>query len=134
MPRSAICLAAGLFLVAAPALADQAGAGGVRPPIPKTGEDVYVMVCQGCHMPGGVGAEGAAKYPALANNPRMGTNAYVISIIEKGRGGMPPFSRMPPQLVADVTNYLRTHFGNNYPQPVTAADVLPFAKAPASDR
>jgi mono/diheme cytochrome c family protein len=131
MFRPAIGLAAGLLVLATPALADQAGSGGVRPPVPKSGEDVYVMVCQGCHMPGGVGAEGAAKYPALASNPRMATSAYVISIIEKGRGGMPPFYRMSPEQVAAVTNYLRTHFGNNYPQPVTADDVRPFAKPPA---
>jgi mono/diheme cytochrome c family protein len=128
MSRTAIGVAASLLLLASPSLADQSGGGGQRPPVPKTGEEVYVMVCQGCHMRGGVGAEGAAKYPALANNPRMGTSAYVISIVEKGRGGMPGFYRMSPQQVAAVVNYLRTHFGNSYPQPVTADDVRPFAK------
>jgi mono/diheme cytochrome c family protein len=136
MKRVPIALAAAaLALAATPAVADEPGAGGTRPLVPKTGEEVYKMVCESCHMPGGAGAQGAARFPALASNPRLATPAYAISVIEKGKGGMPWFSDMlTPEQVAAVTNYLRTHFGNNYPQPVTAADVLPFAKPPASDR
>jgi mono/diheme cytochrome c family protein len=28
-----------------------------------------------------------------------------------------------PAQIANVTGYIRTHFGNNYPAPVTAEDV-----------
>jgi mono/diheme cytochrome c family protein len=124
-----------LAAVATPVLADEPGPGGSKPPIPKDGREIYVFYCQACHMAGGKGAEGAGKFPALASNPRLGTTAYAISIIEKGRGGMPWFSdQLSPTQVAQVVAYLRTNFGNNYPEPVTANDVLPFAKPPKSER
>jgi mono/diheme cytochrome c family protein len=129
MKRVPIALAAAALALAASAAADEPGAGGTRPLVPKTGEEVYKMVCESCHMPGGAGAQGAARFPALASNPRLATPAYAISVIEKGKGGMPWFSDMlTPEQVAAVTNYLRTHFGNNYPQPVTVEDVRAFAK------
>lgn len=128
----ALALAAAL---AAPALADEPGPGGTKPLVPKTGEEVYRYVCQACHMEGGKGAEGAGRFPALANNPKLGTASYAIYMIEKGKGGMPYFSdSLTPAQVAAVVTYLRTHFGNNYPEPVTEAQVLPFAKPPAGGR
>ena len=124
-----------LAAIATPVLADEPGPGGTKPPIPKDGREIYVFYCQACHMEGGKGAEGAGKFPALANNPRLGTTAYAISIVEKGRAGMPWFSdQLSPTQVAQVVTYLRTNFGNNYKDPVTAADVQPFAKPPKSER
>ncbi|HEX7946549.1 MAG TPA: cytochrome c [Phenylobacterium sp.] len=124
-----------LAAIATPVLADEPGPGGTKPPIPRDGREIYVFYCQACHMEGGKGAEGAAKFPALANNPRLGTSAYAISMIEKGRGGMPWFSdQLTPAQVAELVTYLRTNFGNNYKDPVTAADVQPFAKPPKSER
>ncbi len=124
-----------LAAMATPAFADEPGPGGSKPPIPKDGREIYVFYCQACHMEGGKGAEGAGKFPALANNPRLGTTAYAISIVEKGRGGMPWFSdQLSPTQVAQVVSYLRTNFGNSYKDPVTAADVQPFAKPPKSER
>ena len=38
--------------------------------MPQSGEALYADICQGCHMPGGVGAVGAGAYPALAKNPK----------------------------------------------------------------
>jgi mono/diheme cytochrome c family protein len=115
----------------APAHADAPGAGGYRAPVPKDGREIYVFYCQACHMADAKGAVGAGAFPALANNPRLGTAAYTITIIEKGRGAMPWFSGLKPEQVAQVANYVRTNFGNNYPEPITAAEVERIAKRPA---
>ena len=131
-PVRALALAVLLALGAGhPAAADEPGPGGSRPPVPKTGEEVYRMVCQACHMADGKGAVGAGVFPALASNPRMATAAYPIVLTERGKGGMPYFSdSLSPAQVAMVVTYIRTHFGNNYPEPVTEAQVLPYAKPP----
>ena len=113
------------------ARADEPGPGGSKPPVPRTGEEVYRMVCQACHMADGKGAVGAGAFPALASNPRLQGALYPIVITEKGKGGMPYFSdSLSPAQVAAVITYIRTHFGNNYPEPVTEADVAPYAKPP----
>ncbi|WP_334163480.1 c-type cytochrome [Phenylobacterium sp.] len=110
--------------VAAPSLADEPGPGGSKPPVPKTGEEVYRMYCQACHMADAAGASGAGTFPALARNERLGTAAYAIYMVENGKGGMPGFrSALTPVQVADLVTYLRTHFGNEYREPVTAAEV-----------
>jgi mono/diheme cytochrome c family protein len=50
-----------------------------------------------------------------------------------GRGAMPWFSEMlTPVQIANVVAYVRTHFGNNYPEPVTETDVTLIAGAKAS--
>jgi mono/diheme cytochrome c family protein len=88
------------------------------------GEAVYRGVCQGCHMADAKGAAGAGIYPALANNPRLASTGYVLSMIVRGRKGMPPFgAQFTDQQIADVVNYVRTHFGNHYKGDMTAADV-----------
>jgi len=70
------------------------------------------------------GAEGAGAYPTLADNPRLAASAYPIFLVLKGRAGMPAFQdRLSDQQVADVVNYIRSHFGNQYPDTVNAADV-----------
>ena len=91
------------------------------------GEAIYRNVCQGCHMVDARGAVGAGHYPALAGNPRLATSAYVMTMILKGRNGMPPLSHnLTDQQIADVTNYVRGHFGNHFAGQVTAADVQPL--------
>ncbi len=51
-------------------------------------------------------------------------NAYPAYVILKGLNGMPPIGdMMTDKQVADVVNYVRTHFGNHYKNVVTAADV-----------
>jgi len=135
LTRSTLAGLALMTALATPAFADDPGPGGERPPIPKGGHQIYVFYCQACHMADGKGATGAAVFPALANNPRMGTAAYAINMIEKGRGGMPWFSdQLTPAQVAELVTYLRTNLGNNYPDPVTEAQVQPFAKPPARER
>jgi len=90
-----------------------------------TGEDTYEHLCAACHMPDALGATGAGTYPALANNATLMAGAYPLYVVMKGKNGMPPVGDMlTDEQVADVVNYVRTHFGNNYPSPVTAAQVL----------
>jgi mono/diheme cytochrome c family protein len=91
--------------------------------MPQSGEALYADICQGCHMPGGVGAVGAGAYPALARNPKLGTTGYPLFLVIHGRKGMPPFGNLlNDQQVAAVVNYIRTHFGNDFPDTVSAAD------------
>jgi len=88
------------------------------------GEAIYVSVCTGCHMPGGRGAIGAGAYPALAKNPKLEAAGYPIAIVLHGQKAMPPLGDyFSDQQVADVVNYLRSHFGNDYKDPVSAEDV-----------
>jgi len=89
----------------------------------QSGEALYSDVCQGCHMPGGVGAVGAAAYPALARNSKLASAGYSLALVINGRKGMPPLGQMlTDQQIAAVVNYVRTHFGNDFPDEVTAAD------------
>jgi mono/diheme cytochrome c family protein len=115
--------------------ADEPGPGGTKVPKPVTGEQVYVTVCQSCHMAGGKGAEGAGRMPALAANPRLAAPAYPILMVARGRGAMPGFvGTLSPAQAAAVVTYIRTHFGNAYPAPVTEQDVAKlYGKPPAQD-
>ena len=121
------------FTLATPAMADEPGPGGSKPPVPVTGEQVYRMVCQTCHMADGKGAVGAAAFPALASNPKMKMAAYPIVMVVKGRGGMPGFTDLlSAEQTAAVITYVRTNFGNAYPEPVTAEDVKRLSPPPAA--
>jgi mono/diheme cytochrome c family protein len=120
-----LALAATPALAQAPERGDSAGSATRKAAPPITGEQVYTQVCQACHMADAKGGSGAATIPALASNPRLATAGYPISLILKGRGAMPPLADMlPPAQIANVTGYIRTHFGNDYPAPVTAEDVM----------
>ncbi|MFZ5707670.1 MAG: c-type cytochrome [Pseudomonadota bacterium] len=90
-----------------------------------TGEAMYRRVCAGCHMPKGEGVStGAGFYPALAANPKLEAGGYPVYILLNGMNGMPPVGRMmTDQQVAEVVNYVRTHFGNSYNDAVTAEEV-----------
>jgi mono/diheme cytochrome c family protein len=90
----------------------------------KDGEHLYRAICQGCHMPDAKGAQGAGMYPALAENPRLASNLYPVAIVLNGKNGMPSFGRvLDDAQIAAVVNYVRTHFGNNYTDAVSTADV-----------
>ena len=89
-----------------------------------TGEAIYRSLCQGCHMPQGEGAKGAGSYPSLARNKKLEAGGYAVYLVVNGQRGMPPFGEMMSDgQIAEVVNYIRTHFGNNYTDAVTAADV-----------
>lgn len=111
---------------AAGALADSAGATFSEGDkfSEKTGQELYANVCQACHMDKGQGAVGAGKYPALAKNENLESGGYPIHVILHGQKGMPPVgSMMSDEQVAAVVNYVRTNFGNDYKDAVTAEDV-----------
>lgn len=82
----------------------------------QDGAAIYAAVCQACHMPGGVGAVGAGAYPALAANPHLADAGYPVALVVNGQKAMPGFGRTltDAQIVA-VVDYIRTHFGNDYP-------------------
>ena len=89
-----------------------------------SGEQLFANVCQGCHMPDGKGAVGAGSYPSLAGNKNLEAGGYPVYVVIRGQRAMPPFgAMMSDDQVAAVVNYLRTHFGNDYKDAVTAEDV-----------
>lgn len=79
------------------------------------GEAVYLSLCAGCHMPRGQGAIGAGKYPKLANNELLAGAAYPIHLVVNGQHAMPPLGGfLDDQQIADVVNYIRSNFGNDF--------------------
>jgi mono/diheme cytochrome c family protein len=142
-PRAAALLVAAAA-VGAVAFADDstftssAGVGDV------SGEQIYSQICQGCHMPAGEGAVGAGHYPKLAGDAALTSSQYAALTVLSGRNGMPPFGLPASQVeetrtvhlsdeqVADVVNYIRSHFGNKYRGQITAAQVaaLPHPSSP----
>jgi mono/diheme cytochrome c family protein len=90
----------------------------------QTGQDIYSNLCQACHMDKGQGATGAGTYPALAGNENLSDASYPIYVVLHGLRGMPPFGDMlSDEQVAAVVAYVRTNFGNDYKEPVTAEEV-----------
>lgn len=88
------------------------------------GEAIFRGVCQDCHMPDAKGATGAGMYPALAQDPKLEIAGYPIAVVVNGQKAMPAFGPMfSDQQIADVVNYVRTHFGNHYKDKANAADV-----------
>jgi len=111
------------------------------------GSEIYSHICQGCHMPNGEGASGAGHYPKLAGDNALGSWEFAALTVLNGRGAMPAFGLVAKGLganpatpfylphlsdsqVAEVVNYVRSHFGNNYKVKVTAGEVakLPHPK------
>jgi mono/diheme cytochrome c family protein len=89
-----------------------------------SGEELFASVCRGCHMSDAKGAVGAGTYPSLAGNGNLEVGGYPVAVVVNGQRGMPGFgAMMSDDQVAAVVNYLRTHFGNNYGDAVTAEDV-----------
>ena len=125
--KSGITTSLGLLavLAAGAAHADSAGAGftnGYKFAW-KDGQAMYEHVCQECHMPDAQGATGAGTYPALAADPRLAAKTYPVYMVVNGKGAMPRLGEyMDDEQVAAVVNYVRTHFGNQYTDAVTAAD------------
>jgi mono/diheme cytochrome c family protein len=81
-------------------------------------------------MPDGKGAVGAGHYPALASNPKLASAAYPVVMVVNGRGAMPSFGDgLSDAQIADVVNYVRSHFGNAYTDTLKPEDVKPFHPA-----
>jgi mono/diheme cytochrome c family protein len=88
------------------------------------GEELFRNVCAGCHQPDAKGAVGAGAYPSLVADEKLDSADFVMSVLLGGLKGMPSVGDMMSDAqVADVVNYVRTHFGNTYPGAVSAADV-----------
>jgi mono/diheme cytochrome c family protein len=129
---AALLLSAG---AAAVACADDSSFASIATLSNASGEDIYSRICQGCHMPHGEGAVGAGHYPKLAGSATLASWQYVALTVLGGRNGMPAFSAPADQVwdsptvhlsdaqVADVVNYVRSHFGNTYKDRVTAGQV-----------
>lgn len=118
----AVFLASGLLSVS---VADTAVVGGGTVVFTqKTGQEIYDQVCISCHMAQGKGAQGAGLYPALAKNPKLAAAGYPIYMVMVGNKGMPGLGGvLNDEQIAEVVNYIRTHFGNDYPDKTTAKDV-----------
>lgn len=90
----------------------------------RSGQELFQTICQACHMPDAKGAVGAGAYPALAANKRLAAAVYPITVVVHGQRGMPRFGEMlDDEQIANVLNYIRTHFGNHYKDTITPAEV-----------
>ena len=88
------------------------------------GQALFAHVCAACHQSDAKGATGAGSYPPLAGNEKLASAEYLETLLVHGQRAMPPLGwMMSDQQVADVINYVREHFGNNYGDEVSAADV-----------
>jgi mono/diheme cytochrome c family protein len=127
----AVVLGVGMMSLGAPAAhADEEARS--RPPAlspgfrftESTGEELFASACQGCHMPDGKGAVGAGTYPSLAKDSNLEAGNYPVHVVVRGQRAMPPVGAMMSDAqVAAVVNYVRTHFGNEYRDAVSAEDV-----------
>jgi len=108
-------VAGACLVLCGPAFGQDVGMGRNQPFPFQGGQAIFTGVCQGCHMPDAKGATGAGTYPALAHNAKLEVAGYPVSVIVHGQKAMPPLGKMlSDRQVADVTNYIRTHFGNSY--------------------
>ena len=122
-------------LMEAPAMAHTAGILNSTSLNTTDGRQIYERVCQGCHMRDAAGAVGAGHYPALAKDPALASRQFMATTILMGRRNMPAFGARhavgfggPPAVlseaqIAAVINYVRSHFGNQYKDQITAAEV-----------
>ncbi|SDN32832.1 Cytochrome C oxidase, cbb3-type, subunit III [Afipia sp. GAS231] len=121
----------GMSLVSSTVHADEESLSRSRTPLStgfrfteQTGEDLFASACQGCHMPDGHGATGAGTYPSLSKDNNLETAGYPVYVVVRGQKAMPPVgAMMSDDQVAAIVNYLRTHFGNQYGDAITAEDV-----------
>jgi mono/diheme cytochrome c family protein len=127
MTAAAAIISVGAMAIARADTAQDMGAGAMNRSPPynfQGGEAVFKNICQGCHMANAQGAVGAGMYPALAKNAKLEAAGYPMAVIVHGQKAMPAFGGLlNDQQIADVVNYVRTNFGNNYKDKVTPADV-----------
>ncbi len=126
--QCALAQFAAAVLVAAVAPGESAAAGSTlsagRNFAEQGGAAIYANVCAACHQPDAKGAAGAGAYPALAENSNLASADNVLRVVIRGQSDMPPLGgMMSDEQVADVVNYVRSHFGNDYRDKVSTADV-----------
>jgi mono/diheme cytochrome c family protein len=79
------------------------------------------------------GAVGAGAYPSLVADAQLASADFITSVLLGGLKAMPPVGDMMSDAqVADVVNYVRTHFGNSYSDAVSAAAVSAARRRTAS--
>jgi len=122
--------AAAFFAAVSGNAQDAPGGGPTAVAVADEGRQIYVQICQACHLADAKGGGGAgAVIPALAGNRNLADPKFMIEVLMKGRGGMPWFNDMlTPRQMAAVINYVRTRF-NAYRGTVSEADVAAFAAA-----
>ena len=89
----------------------------------QSGKELYEHICQGCHMPDAKGAVGAGAYPALAGDRRLQSPLYPVMVMLRGQKAMPSFADLSDAQIAEVANYVRSNFGNQFPGTTAPADV-----------
>ena len=87
------------------------------------GAATYQITCAGCHGPEG---GGIAAAPALANTLATLDDVTVMTVMLRGRGGMPA-KRITDQEAADVLRFVRGRWGG---PPPSAPAAPPEAGAP----
>ncbi len=133
-----VLTAVGLGCALSSAWADEGATMAHASPAGETGAEIYVHICQGCHMPHGEGAVGAGHYPSLAHSDDLaGRLGQIVGaqVVLNGRNGMPAFGHsqrrnpindltlLSDAQIAEIVNYVRSHFGNHFPERLTAAQV-----------
>ena len=133
--RAACAAMAALLALAAGVARPDVGLFGAGHLKSTSGEVIYRQICQGCHMPDGRGASGAGHYPALAGDRALSSAQFMAMTLIEGRRNMPAFGgissegfnyivpTLDDEQIAAVTNYVRTHFGNQFKGTISAAEV-----------
>jgi mono/diheme cytochrome c family protein len=97
------------------------------------GADLFQNVCAGCHQADAKGAVGAGAYPSLVADEQLASADFITSVLLGGLKAMPPVGDMMSDAqVADVVNYVRTHFDNSYSDAVSAEAVSAARRRAAS--
>lgn len=87
------------------------------------GAEQYQLFCAACHMSDGSGAEGAGRYPNLADNLVVEASAdFVIMRILNGYGAMPAFRSLSDDNIAAIVNHVRNTF-NDADEEISPEDV-----------
>jgi mono/diheme cytochrome c family protein len=137
-PAPAIALVLFAAIGASPAAADDASPKSAAMSrgwgfSEQGGAALFQNVCAGCHQPDGKGAVGAGAYPSLVSDQQLASADFIMSVLLGGLNAMPPVgSMMSDAQVADVVNYVRTHFGNTYSDAVSVEAVSAARRQSAS--
>lgn len=88
------------------------------------GQEIYNSLCASCHMVDGKGAKGAGFYPSLVKNPKLESPIYIQDVVLYGVHAMPSIGGLLDDTqIANVINYVRTHFDNHYTDKVSPSDI-----------
>jgi mono/diheme cytochrome c family protein len=88
------------------------------------GAELFSNICAACHQVDAKGAVGAGAYPPLAEDEKLASADFMLTVLLSGLKSMPSVGDMMSDAqVADVINYVRGHFGNSYLDSISTADV-----------